>query len=386
MNAAESRHILFILGMHRSGTSALCAALQACGGSFGRSLLAPMDGVNDEGFWEDTDVVQLNERLLEQAGVCWYSATADVLEREWSGEAFSELRLVAREIMQRGFGDGPLEVVKDPRFCLTLPLWLAVAADLGIKTSACVMSRSPMEVARSLEKRDGFPPAYGLRLLQTYRRGISRFAPPDTLELNYPQLLADPCGVMGKLAQRLPLTVDEASLGAAVRGDLRHQLCNLERDQLSSPDLARDDIEAVDQAIAAKYPCEQALAEFAECVVSRGEQLTRIGTAHSNALATLAARDADITALSAEHRRALATLDERDSDIAGLSDQHRTALATLDERDEQIREFDRRLAKLGEEHSHALQVVRERDAQLEYIYNLPGIGLVVRLLKKNAQG
>ncbi len=51
--------VLFVVGMHRSGTSALCAALAARGVSFGSDLLGPMAGVNDEGFWEDAGVVAI---------------------------------------------------------------------------------------------------------------------------------------------------------------------------------------------------------------------------------------------------------------------------------------------------------------------------------------
>ena len=73
MNQSPEPGLLLVVGMHRSGTSALCAALHASGASFGTSLLDPMSGVNDEGFWEDEAVVALNERLLEQLGYHWYS-------------------------------------------------------------------------------------------------------------------------------------------------------------------------------------------------------------------------------------------------------------------------------------------------------------------------
>ena len=53
MPTSEARKLLFVVGMHRSGTSALCAALQGCGASFGDNLLAPMAGVNADGFWEE---------------------------------------------------------------------------------------------------------------------------------------------------------------------------------------------------------------------------------------------------------------------------------------------------------------------------------------------
>ena len=386
MRAPESRHLLFVLGMHRSGTSALCAALEACGATFGDHLLDPMSGVNDEGFWEDAGVVAVNDALLAEAGARWYSITQDHISLDWGSESFSHHRSEAKQLLLRGFGDGALEVVKDPRLCITAPFWLSICHELGIPTSCCVINRAPIEVARSLEKRDGFPLGYGLRLCQTYRMGIADSAPEDTSYFSYAELLQDPRGAMESLAARLPLSAGAGELAAVVRSDLRHHAGGGEGGILAAVDRGEVDWQALAAAIDEQYPVSDTLCEFAETVVARGNELTRIGAEHAKALETLDQRDADIAGLSAEHRRALATVEERDADIAGLSEEHRKALATIAERDEQIREFDRRLAKLGEEHSYALQVIRERDAQLDYLYNIPGVGRVIRKILQNAQG
>jgi hypothetical protein len=59
-----SRQLLIVAGMHRSGTSALCAALESVGASFGSELLEPMEGVNAEGFWEDPGTAAAAGRQL----------------------------------------------------------------------------------------------------------------------------------------------------------------------------------------------------------------------------------------------------------------------------------------------------------------------------------
>ena len=158
------RKLLFIVGMHRSGTSALCSALRASGATFGSSLLQAMSGVNDEGFWEDAEVVEVNEQLLHHLGTHWYTASKDLASVDWSADVFSAQRLQAMAIVERGFGGGALEAVKDPRLCVTLPFWLSLCEQLEISTSVCVINRAPLEIARSLKKRDGFPLGYGLRL------------------------------------------------------------------------------------------------------------------------------------------------------------------------------------------------------------------------------
>ncbi len=378
--------------MHRSGTSALCAALAACGGSFGDQLIDPMAGVNDEGFWEDARVVALNEALLLLADSTWYTPGQRIAETDWGAPAFSAERQQAAELLQEGFGAAPLQAVKDPRLSLTLPFWLGVCAELGLAARVCVINRAPLEVARSLERRDGFPIGYGLRLWLAYRRCQEAVVPTDALRVAYTELLQEPAAVMARLARELPIALP-GDLSAVVRVDLRHQAETGGEDALAAPDAnALSPIELA-RVIEQRFPVDETLREFASALVTRGQALSDIGSEHSRALATLDERDRDIEALSAEHRRALATLDQRDADIESLSAEHRAALATIDERDEQIREFDRRLAKIGQEHSHALEVIRERDAQvellqarLESIYNLPGVGFVIRRLRKHAQG
>jgi hypothetical protein len=71
MTSTHPSLIHFVVGMHRSGTSALCAALAACGVSFGNRLLDAMAGVNDEGFWEDATVVSITEQLLALLDSRW---------------------------------------------------------------------------------------------------------------------------------------------------------------------------------------------------------------------------------------------------------------------------------------------------------------------------
>ena len=385
MRVSGSQSLLIVTGMHRSGTSALCAALAACGVSFGDRLLGAIAGVNDEGFWEDAEVVALNEQLLALSGATWYAPAPGVVD--WNDDRFHSARERAAQLLGAGFGDGPVCAAKDPRFCLTLPFWLAVCSDMGLAVQVCVIYRAPLEVARSLLKRDAFPLGYGLRLCSAYRASLVSALPADALQVSYDELLADTAAVMQRLGNALPLDVNPEKLAAGVRPELRHQVSDspggapTERAANNPAGAERE------EAIGADYPAGQVMVEFARELVARGLELSRVGAAHSEALTTLDQRDADVAALDAEHRRALATIGQRDREIEALSAEHRQALATIDERDEQIREFDRRLAQIGAEHSHALEVIRERDAQLEYIYNLPGIGLAVRLLrKKHAQG
>lgn len=379
--------VLLVVGMHRSGTSALCAALRACGASFGDRLLDPLAGVNDEGFWEDAEVVECNERLLAAAGGSWYAPGDAVLGGDWPAAALADFRADAQRILGRGFGSpDSLWAIKDPRFCLTLPLWLEACQRAGLTPRVCYASRAPREVARSLLRRDGFPEGYCLRLDLDYRRSALAALPGDVLRVDYPDLLASPQAVMANFADELSLQVDEAALAQSVRTELRHQRVDSSNRLLDRADIDRDDLDALAATIEVEYPLDGVLRELLDALVARGRELSAIGESHSQALATIAVKDGDIDRLAGELDQALAVIAGKDRDIEGLATEHRQALATLDERDAQIRELDRRLAEIGAMHSHALEVIAGKDAEIqalqariEAFYQLPVLGGILRL-------
>ena len=61
---------LFVLGMHRSGTSALTGLLHRLGVVLGEHLL-PASEDNPRGYWENADIVAVHERLMASLGWTW---------------------------------------------------------------------------------------------------------------------------------------------------------------------------------------------------------------------------------------------------------------------------------------------------------------------------
>ncbi len=146
---------LLVLGMHRSGTSALTRVLNLLGVALGDDLM-PAGADNPSGFWEHSGVVDVHERLLAALGRSWDDPRP--LPDAWLQSAAADA--AAREIeaiIRRDFQATPLWVVKDPRLCRLLPLWRRVLGGLGIEPRMLLMTRHPQEVAGSLEKRDGLP-------------------------------------------------------------------------------------------------------------------------------------------------------------------------------------------------------------------------------------
>ena len=200
--AAATPVALLVLGMHRSGTSALTRVLNLLGASLGDDLMPPGDD-NPLGFWEHQGIVSVHEALLI------------ALERRWDdprpmpdGWLDSEPALEAGEaiaaILRRDFAGAHLWAVKDPRLCRLMPLWRRVLADVGIEPRVLLVSRHPREVAGSLLRRDGLPVAMGELLWARYlldalrgsegcRRGM----------VAYDELLDDWRGAVHRINQEL---------------------------------------------------------------------------------------------------------------------------------------------------------------------------------------
>src|SRR4051794_4592372 len=66
---------ILVLGMHRSGTSAIARMLNLCGADLGRDLL-PAKADNERGFWENKAILALNEKLLENLNLRWHDLVA----------------------------------------------------------------------------------------------------------------------------------------------------------------------------------------------------------------------------------------------------------------------------------------------------------------------
>lgn len=357
MVGPDSRQLLFVVGMHRSGTSALCSALHACGASFGGNLLDAMPGVNNEGFWESADVVAVNDQLLESAGAQWYSVTREQLGVDWQAATFDAIRRRAREILLQGFGEGPVEAVKDPRLCLTLPLWMSLCRDLQLPFEVCVVERDPLEVARSLRQRDAFPVGYGLRLHALYSRALQAAVPDRAIYVAYRNLLESPSQTLRRLAGELPLKVDVARLARAVDSGLHHQVEMADEQTSLCVSSSGEDLDRLVALIDQAYDCDRTLSEFAHRLVDRGRELSRIGESHSHALTTIDARDQDVARLGKEHSHALATIEERDAALSGAMD----TIAELD---------------------HIVQHLQERDRHLQNMFTMPVMGYLFRAMWK----
>src|SRR2546427_10762594 len=73
---AAKRRALVVVGMHRSGTSALTRVLSLCGATLPKHLIPAAAGENETGFWESATICAIHEALLTSVGSAWDDPSA----------------------------------------------------------------------------------------------------------------------------------------------------------------------------------------------------------------------------------------------------------------------------------------------------------------------
>ena len=194
-----------VLGMHRSGTSALTGCLRFLGVPLGRPLM-PSNLANEKGFFEHMEVVAIHDELLMRlgAGPLDVSCLPEGWEKSESANA-AALRL--KDLLRKNFEGVPVWAVKDPRLCVLLPLWLPLLDEMEVEPRFLLMLRSPWEIARSLEKRDGLGLIESLDLwLRHLAAAESATRKSRRAVLSYDRLLSDPGTELARMSEVLGLT------------------------------------------------------------------------------------------------------------------------------------------------------------------------------------
>lgn len=201
----ERSTVLLILGMHRSGTSALTRVLNLCGVDLGSRLMPPAADNNQHGFWEHLDAVDIDERLLHNLGRSWWDTRS--LPEGWldvPSAAAARPRIAA--LASDEFGQSPLWALKDPRICRFLPLWINGLQAAGVSVKLIFMLRHPAEVQASLERRDGISSAEScLLLLNHFFEAAFASAGLPRCVVTYQSLIEDWHGCMTRVARELEI-------------------------------------------------------------------------------------------------------------------------------------------------------------------------------------
>jgi hypothetical protein len=226
-NGDASRPVLlFVMGMHRSGTAALTRAISLCGGALPPGLAGANSG-NPLGYWEPRKAIYINEAILHRHRSNWADPT---LRLEDDGEFDAEENDACVAEIGAFLDTLPaarLVVIKDPRITILSGMWLDAARAVGFDTRAVIAVRHPQEVIASLGRRDGASPELSSALWLKYSllaerntRGMPRVV------VEYANLLDDWRRQMTRISEVLAVdlnTRDEPAIDEFLKQDLRRQ-------------------------------------------------------------------------------------------------------------------------------------------------------------------
>ena len=150
------RRAVVVFGSGRSGTSLLMQVLAKLGLRLSRDLLGP-HYENQDGFFEDVQIIELHKGLLSEIGSMpllplpdgWIDSPVLISYRD-------KIKAVVEEnVLQSG---NSTWCVKDPRLSSLLPLWIPIFKSLWIVPNFILSVRRPEEVVVSLIKQAKISP------------------------------------------------------------------------------------------------------------------------------------------------------------------------------------------------------------------------------------
>lgn len=389
--------LVIILGMHRSGTSAITRTLPVLGVALGDRLIPSIEGNNAKGFWEDIDLNDFDNEILAAIGSHWSHLSMltdtdlDILRRDG-------YFLRAVELLRKKVGDTRYFGFKDPRMAKLLPFWRAVFDHCRFEVDYLLAIRHPLSVARSLNKRDH------MEIEQSYLLWLGHVIPSLTqslgcrrLVVDYDRLMHFPDLQLQRMAACFKLDIDAPALQAYkhefLDEELRHTVYAVEdllldpacpplvhevyaqllevandRDDLATPEwnerIARwaaeytrlttslrlaDKLLKRNEGIAGQLQSGVAqIASLNQAIAARDEQL-------NGGAAIIAERDAQILALHLK-------VGERDARIEELQ-------LTLIQRDGQVAALSHDVAERDAQITVLHQKVGERDSRIEQFHS-----------------
>jgi glycosyltransferase involved in cell wall biosynthesis len=399
------RRAIVILGMHRSGTSALTRLLSLCGGTLPQRLIGP-NAANPTGYWEPPEIVEIHDEMLAAAGSSWDDPAEFSLT--WlDSPAAQPFASRLRRSFAESFSGSSLTLLKDPRICQFVPLWTSILESMGIEPLFVLPVRNPLEVAASLKTRSeqdssnelgvsgGMPEAKGLLLWLRSFLGAERYSRgrPRSF-VSYEALMSDWHGVVVKVARDLaitwPISPDHIASQATdfLSPALRHHFSSAAKLEMRG-DIApwfkeafrwaenatagqmgpTGELDRLHDMLRLADVTYQPILTTSQASLNEATRSAAAQARHAQELAAaLAKRESDLAAETSHNQKLTAALTERESALATQTGRAEELAAALRERDFSLAG----LARSGEELTGALArltatfegQIAERDATL----------------------
>ena len=335
----DKKRLIVVLGMHRSGTSAITKSLELLGVGLGNDL-HPAGSDNPKGFWEDQGCIDINDELLEHLGSAY-----DRLDLAWADiptdSRVNELKLKAIQIVSHKLKENNgVWGVKDPRTCRLLFFWNNVFSELECEVSFVMAIRNPASVAASLVARQNMSAEKAYFLwLQHVLPPLSFMKSARRVVVDFDELLENPYLQLVRISDKLGLPLPDRQ-NSLVR-DFENNFLDkgLVHTYFTSSELTLDS--RASTLVAATYSLLNSIANDKESLES-----------------------SDVEARIVELNNSLGAISPAFDYINELEDNRMDLWQAVTERDEQIDSLNQAVTERDEQIDSLNQAVTERDEQV----------------------
>lgn len=217
---------LFVLGMPRSGTSALTRVLSLSGATLPAGMLGADSG-NPRGYWEPRKVLRLNNSILLRHGSGAFDPSLRLQEEDALNDNEKAACIADIRAYLTTLPAAPVVIIKDLQITALSEVWFEATRQAGFDIAVVIAVRHPEEVGASLAKlmraRPELASALWLKynlLAERHTRGMPR------VFVEYTNLLNDWHLELKRISATLGIDLsapDEAAIGEFLKPDLRRQ-------------------------------------------------------------------------------------------------------------------------------------------------------------------
>lgn len=203
--AGKRQKAIIVVGMHRSGASALSGLLSILGVDFGSQLVTEhLD--NPKSVQRSQDIIGVHDRLLSALNLTWNDLDP-FPDNWWTDKSVRPFQEELSSIIGRDFGESELWALNDPRMCRLMPLWLQVFREVKAEPYFVHMIRNPIEVAESLRKRNGFSRRKSILLWMLHELDAEQWTRDHPrVFVSYKQLLQNWPGTVERISDGLGIS------------------------------------------------------------------------------------------------------------------------------------------------------------------------------------
>ncbi len=212
---------IVVFGPGRSGTSLTMKLLDQAGLRLSTELV-PASEENPDGHFEDLAISVLQQDFLQSLDLSPYRPRP----ADWASAAsYSATRTGLIAAVQAEVGASPERWgFKDPRTCLTWPMWQEIFATIDVEPAAVFCTRDAASVVRSLMKAYGFPQSRA-ESLYLYRclHALEDVSEPWFF-VQYSEFMTNGVSLLADLTQYCSIDTSTLDVSAIVSENVRESL------------------------------------------------------------------------------------------------------------------------------------------------------------------